>query len=62
MTNKRILITGASDGIGKEIAVRLAKDGHSLILCGRDEKKLKAIIFVAGIRLFLTLILMIILN
>ncbi|MFZ1522717.1 MAG: SDR family oxidoreductase [Candidatus Saccharimonadales bacterium] len=48
MTNKRILITGASDGIGKEIAVRLAKDGHSLILCGRDEKKLKAVNNLCG--------------
>jgi 3-oxoacyl-[acyl-carrier protein] reductase len=28
MTNKRILVTGSSRGIGREIALRLARDGH----------------------------------
>jgi len=40
---KKVLITGSSDGIGAQLALRLNKDGHSLILCGRDETKLKAV-------------------
>lgn len=39
----RILITGASDGIGKSIAIKLASQGHSLILFGRDEERLKGV-------------------
>lgn len=34
------LITGASGGIGKELAELFAKDGHNLILIARNEKKL----------------------
>ncbi len=34
------LITGASGGIGKELAELFAKDGHNLILVARNEKKL----------------------
>ncbi|MFA5126955.1 MAG: SDR family oxidoreductase [Patescibacteria group bacterium] len=40
LTNKIIVITGASDGIGKQIALRLAKEKVKLILIARDEKKL----------------------
>ena len=40
---KTILITGASDGIGKAMALRLAKDGHKLLLCGRDEERLQEV-------------------
>ena len=39
--NKRYLITGASSGIGKCLAIRLAKEGASLILVGRNEERLK---------------------
>jgi 3-oxoacyl-[acyl-carrier protein] reductase len=35
-----ILITGASRGIGAELAVQLAGDGHRLILVARNEKAL----------------------
>jgi len=36
---KIILVTGASSGIGKETALTLAKQGHTIIMHGRDEKK-----------------------
>lgn len=40
LKNKVIVITGASDGIGKQIAFRLAKENSNLILIARDEKRL----------------------
>ena len=40
---KTILITGASDGIGKSIALKLAKQHYNLILFGRDSEKLQAV-------------------
>ncbi|MGN1279172.1 MAG: SDR family NAD(P)-dependent oxidoreductase, partial [Limosilactobacillus sp.] len=39
MTKKIILITGASSGIGKETAIQLAKQGHTIIMHGRDLAK-----------------------
>lgn len=42
MENKLILITGASDGIGKETAKTLAKQGHSIIIQGRNKQKTEA--------------------
>lgn len=38
----RILITGASSGIGGEVARRLGAAGHSLVLSGRSREKLEA--------------------
>lgn len=40
---KTILITGATDGIGLETARLLAKEGHSLLLHGRNANKLENI-------------------
>lgn len=37
---KHILITGSTDGIGKLLALRLAKEGHSVAIHGRSETKL----------------------
>ena len=41
---KTILITGSTDGIGKLAAIKLAKDGHKLLLHGRNKEKLEQII------------------
>jgi 3-oxoacyl-[acyl-carrier protein] reductase len=38
-----ILITGASRGLGAELAVQLAGDGHRLILVARNEKELRKV-------------------
>ena len=40
---KSILITGASDGIGKNIAIKLSNANNRLILFGRDSGKLDAV-------------------
>src|SRR3954468_1584613 len=38
-----VLITGATDGLGRAVAERLAADGAALLLHGRDERKLASI-------------------
>ena len=39
MTQKTIVVTGASDGIGLEAASQLASRGHHLVLVGRNKDK-----------------------
>lgn len=41
LKDKKILITGASDGIGKQIALQLSKLDTRLILLGRDKERLE---------------------
>ncbi|MEM9675442.1 MAG: SDR family NAD(P)-dependent oxidoreductase [Bacteroidota bacterium] len=38
---KTILITGSTDGIGKLAAIKLAKEGHQVLLHGRNREKLE---------------------
>lgn len=38
---KTILITGSTDGIGKHLAMKLASEGHEVILHGRNSEKLR---------------------
>jgi short-subunit dehydrogenase len=40
---KTILITGASDGIGKSIALKLSEQKYNLVLFGRDQTKLDTV-------------------
>ncbi len=40
MKKKNILITGASSGIGWSTAIECSKEGHRVIICGRNVKKL----------------------
>lgn len=43
LQNRIILVTGASDGIGREAALTYARYGASVILLGRNEEKLRAV-------------------
>ena len=40
--NKRIIITGATKGIGRAIAERFASEGFDLAVCARNTDNLKA--------------------
>lgn len=43
LRNQVIVITGASDGLGKGLAFRLAKEGARLALVARNEEKIKVV-------------------
>jgi len=54
--NKTVWITGASSGIGKELAVQLASKGANLVLSARSEDKLQALkseLTAKGIRVWI---------
>jgi NAD(P)-dependent dehydrogenase (short-subunit alcohol dehydrogenase family) len=46
--SRRALVTGASRGIGRGIAVALAQNGHEVALAARDEKGLRETSAAAG--------------
>jgi len=39
-----ILVTGATSGIGRQLALQLAREGARLALCGRSEEKMKGLL------------------
>jgi NADP-dependent 3-hydroxy acid dehydrogenase YdfG len=43
LKNKVVIITGASSGIGKATARKLAKEGASVVLCARSEDELNTL-------------------
>lgn len=45
ISNKTIVLTGASGGIGKALAHKLAGNGNTLILMGRNQSHLEDILF-----------------
>lgn len=44
LEGKRILVTGASSGIGKSIAMECSKMGAQLIICGRNQERLEEVL------------------
>lgn len=42
LTNKRVLVTGASSGIGKSVAILASKLGAKLIITGRNSERLNS--------------------
>ncbi len=41
---KTILITGSTDGIGKLAAILLAREGHQILIHGRNEEKIQSVL------------------
>lgn len=42
MSNKTALITGATDGIGKALALKMCQEGYEVIIIGRNELRVKS--------------------
>src|SRR4051812_2692704 len=48
LMSKTALVTGGSEGIGKAFAERLAKEGYTVTVVARNEKKLKEVVGQLG--------------
>jgi NAD(P)-dependent dehydrogenase (short-subunit alcohol dehydrogenase family) len=48
LANKRVVVTGASSGIGRAIAERLAQERATLVLVGRNEERLSEVATATG--------------
>jgi NAD(P)-dependent dehydrogenase (short-subunit alcohol dehydrogenase family) len=48
LTGKKILVTGASSGIGREVCVQIAMMGGSVIATGRDRSRLDETLAILG--------------
>ena len=44
LVGRRVLVTGGSSGIGRQIAIHCAKMGAQVVASGRDESRLKAVL------------------
>ncbi|MEA3359607.1 MAG: SDR family NAD(P)-dependent oxidoreductase [Thermodesulfobacteriota bacterium] len=44
MKNKIAFITGSTDGIGRQIALELARMGATILLHGRNQEKAKVVL------------------
>ncbi|QLF92480.1 SDR family oxidoreductase [Pseudomonas sp. ABC1] len=42
LNGKRVLVTGASSGIGRQIAITCSQVGAQMVICGRDAKRLQS--------------------
>jgi len=42
LEGKRVLVSGASSGLGQATAVQMSRCGASIVLCGRDRERLEA--------------------
>lgn len=45
---KKVLVIGATSGIGEALASRLVQEGTSVIVCGRRKDKLEAFVHKHG--------------
>ena len=44
LENKRAIVCGSTDGIGKEIAIKLSEQNANVTLLARNEKKLNNVL------------------